>query len=404
MSRAADNLIGVIADDFTGALDAGVEFVRAGLETNLLITPESSQSAAVQVINTDSRDTDATTAQQRVTQAARRFVGRQIFKKIDSTMRGHVGIEIEAILDVTGLQKAVVCPAAIEAGRTVQNGQLRVNDVLLHETDFARDPFWPAHTSDLARLIGSPVTHIALETVRAGAGAIAEAIASASTRIITADACSLADLAVISQAITTGGLPCGALGLARAWASGFPSGRPADMAAIIPSHGAPILVVAGSRHPATIAQVNRLIAQRAVTPIVIAAGAREPHLQTWLASTLTALSAGRSVVVRAPDEQIDEPAQRTLIEILGELTAQVCRNVALGGLVLTGGETASAICQRLGAASVRILGELEVGVPWGRIIAGAAADLPLVTKAGGFGGADALIKAVDLLGPEMKGR
>src|SRR5207244_10308877 len=114
-------------------------------------------------------------------------------------------------------------------------------------------------------------------------------------------------------------------------ASGFNSGSPAELAPIVQRRGAPILVVAGSRHPKTIAQVNRLISERTVTPIEITVGVEEQRKQEWIASTVGALAAGRSVVIRAPVEEIRQgSAQRTLVELLGGLTARVCREVALG--------------------------------------------------------------------------
>ena len=394
MSRASDSLIGVIADDFTGALDAGVEFMRAGLETILALAPDTGHAAAVRVINADSRETDVATAQQRAAQAARQLAGRRIFKKIDSTMRGHVGAEIEAILDAAGIEKAVVCPAAIEAGRTVRDGRLFVHGGLLHETAFARDPFWPASTSDLARLVDRPCTHIAIETVRSGA--IAQAIANAPARIVTADACTHDDLAAIGAAIGRGVLPCGALGLARAWAAQFTSSAPNTLAPTTQRPGGPILVVAGSRHPATAAQLDRLVAERAAISIEIAAASA--GRQRWIDAIEAALSDGRPAVVRAPAELLGTAsAQRALVETLGDLAAHVCETVALGGLVIVGGETASAVCQRLGAGGVRIRGQIEVGVPWSTIVGGRADGLPLVTKAGGFGNADTLTKAVDML-------
>jgi uncharacterized protein YgbK (DUF1537 family) len=397
VSRAPDNLIGVIADDFTGALDAGVQFVRAGLATTLLIQPGYHQPAAVQVINANSRETDASTAQQRATEAARQLAGRRLFKKIDSTMRGHVGVEIEAILDVSRLQRAVVCPAVIEAGRMVQDGQLRVNGVLLHESDFAGDPFWPARTSDMLQLVGRPAAHITGATVRAGAAALAAAIAAAPTRIVTVDACTHADLAVISAAIGDDMLVCGALGLARAWAGRLTHAPAAELIAALPGTQRPLLIVAGSRHPTTIAQVDALIAARAVTTLRVMPGMQQQHRQEWIGRMLDALTAGRSVVLRAPAEPLMPGDAQQSLGLLATLTERVCREVALGGLILTGGETAGAVCRQLGAAGVRILGELEVGVPWGRISAGVAEELPLVTKAGGFGRADTLIRAVDLL-------
>ena len=68
------------------------------------------------------------------------------------------------------------------------------------------------------------------------------------------------------------------------------------------------------------------------------------------------------------------------------------------GLVLVGGQTARLVCRRLQAQGVRIEGELEPGVPYGRLIGGVWDGLPVVTKAGGFGGPDTLLDAVRALG------
>ncbi len=168
MKKIAHDSIGVIADDFTGAMDTGVQFVRVGLETALLLSPAHTLPIPVQVISTNSRNVDVATAQQQTVQAASLFRDRLIFKKIDSTMRGHIGPEIETVLGLTGLKKAVVCPAVIEAGRTIRAGKLWVEDVLLHQSDFAHDPSWPAATSDMASLVSLPATHLHLNTVRAG--------------------------------------------------------------------------------------------------------------------------------------------------------------------------------------------------------------------------------------------
>ena len=69
----------------------------------------------------------------------------------------------------------------------------------------------------------------------------------------------------------------------------------------------------------------------------------------------------------------------------------------MGGLVLTGGETALAVCRALGATAIHICGELEVGIPWGRLAGGVAPGLPVVTKAGGFGGPESILRIVNAL-------
>jgi uncharacterized protein YgbK (DUF1537 family) len=398
--------LGIIADDLTGALDTGGQFVKAGLETALLLSPRHVLPVQVQVISTNSRDANVATARQQAAKAAERLRGRLVFKKIDSTMRGHVGPEIEAVLRVTGAEKAVVCPAVIEAGRRVRHGKLWVGDVLLHKSDFAHDPSWPAVTSDMASLLGLPVTHLYLKTVRAGANVLTKAISNAPTQIITVDACDDSDLAVISQAVVAGNyLPCGALGLARAWGRELVGLRRIEPEPALPSSTAPVLVVAGSRHPKTHTQVRRVASERGLAIIDVAVAMNDRDDEQWRAIA-GVLSECRSLVIRAPLEEIRQAShRRALGTALGKLTLRVCQEFELGGLVLTGGETASAVCQALETMAVRILGELQVGIPWGRLVGGVASGLPVVTKAGGFGHADSLIRIVDILrGNEPKSR
>jgi len=391
--------LGIIADDLTGALDTGVQFVRSGLETALLLSPRHALSVQVQVISTNSRDVDVATARQQAAKAAERLRGRLVFKKIDSTMRGHVGPEIEAVLRATDAEKAVVCPAVIEAGRRVRDGQLWVEDVLLHKSDFAHDFSWPAVTSDMASLLGLPVTHLHLKTVRAGGNVLTRAISNAPTQIITVDACDDSDLATISQAVVAGHyLPCGALGLARAWVRELFGSQRIEPEPALQGSPAPVLVVAGSRHPKTRAQVHRVVSERGLAIIEVAVTMNDRGDEQWQAIA-EALSEGRSLVLRAPLEEIRQASHRRALDVtLGKLALRVCQEFELAGLVLTGGATASAVCQTLEAVAVRIWGELQVGIPWGRLVGGVASGLPVVTKAGGFGHAGSLIRIVDILG------
>lgn len=392
--------IGVIADDFTGAMDTGVKFVTAGLDTALLFSPQARLASQVQVISTHSRDLDRATAQQRTAVAARSFQGKTIFKKIDSTMRGHVGGEIETVLQVTGLKKAVICPAVIELGRTVRQGQLWINERLLHESDFAHDPAWPATISELTRLLGlgAPAEHLYLDTVRAGSEALAEAIAATPTPLVSVDACTVADLEIISRAIVAGSfLPCGALGLAQAWLKTLVGAQPGQLAPPLPASAAPVLIVAGSRHPQTHLQVSRLIATQVPAIIEIVVNLSDSLDDLW-PTLAEAFSVGRSVILRSPPDDLRQASQRRALELtFGQLTRQVCQNFAVGGLVLTGGETAMAVCQALEAEAVQILGEFEAGIPWGRLLGGSAANVPLVTKAGGFGQPDSLVRIMNSL-------
>ena len=84
-------------------------------------------------------------------------------------------------------------------------------------------------------------------------------------------------------------------------------------------------------------------------------------------------------------------------ETLAGWARRACDEFTLAGLVRTGGETALAVCRALVAMAVDILGEVETGIPWGRLAGGAAPNLQVITKAGGFGRPDSLLRAVDAL-------
>src|SRR5262249_14877933 len=129
----------------------------------------------------------------------------------------------------------------------------------------------------------------------------------------------------------------------------------------------PLLIVAGSAHPVTLAQVARLRARGLDN--------------RWV------LSPERAGVVDDPDRRA-ETARR-----LGALAlARVGEAPRPGSVLLTGGESAAAVCRALGATGLRLDGEAEPGLARGRLLDGPCAGLAVVTKAGGFGDPDTLVR------------
>ena len=63
-------------------------------------------------------------------------------------------------------------------------------------------------------------------------------------------------------------------------------------------------------------------------------------------------------------------------------------------LFLTGGETAISICRALGATGMEVCRELVPGIPLGKLVGGPYQGLPVITKAGAFGDAEAIVKAI----------
>ena len=168
--------ITLIADDLTGACDAGAHFSGRGRVGVFVDATRVDATRAVAVVDTESRALSSSEAGARVRAVARDLRARIragfVFKKIDSTLRGPVTAEIEALLEVTGRPTALVCSSLPAAGRTVIGGVLRVDGLPAHTSAIGRDPAYPGDTSVvmdiLRRGAARPVRHLSLESVRGG--------------------------------------------------------------------------------------------------------------------------------------------------------------------------------------------------------------------------------------------
>ena len=76
-----------------------------------------------------------------------------IFKKTDSVLRGHVAAELQALMRVTGKQKALLIPQNPSKGRIVKDGIYYINGTPLDQTSFAYDPEFPARTAEAKKLL-----------------------------------------------------------------------------------------------------------------------------------------------------------------------------------------------------------------------------------------------------------
>ena len=150
--------------------------------------------------------------------------------------------------------------------------------------------------------------------------------------------------------------------------------------------GKPILVVVGSASRVSHSQFDALAEEQGVTSLTILPSAlresRVPERVQSYAQTLdAALASGSDVAVTIRGEEINAQDGPQLAATLAELIAP--RLSHLGGLIVTGGETARAILDRAGISGLRIQGEIELGAPIG-VTAGEIA-IPVITKAGAFG-------------------
>jgi uncharacterized protein YgbK (DUF1537 family) len=326
----------------------------------VLLQARARSDAEVVAIDLDTRTRPERTARAvakraLASRAARR--ARILFKKIDSTLRGHVSAELASVR-----RPVVFVPAFPAQGRTVRQSRLHV-----------RGKSQSADLRPLLACAGLPATGIDLAAVRGRR--LEEAFGAAiavGARGLVCDAQTDADLDRIARAglaLRPRPLFVGSAGLARALARTLPRKRAAPRPQV---SRRPVVTVVGSASPVSARQARQLA-----------------H------NVSDRLHNRSSILVQMAWTRAPLPRDIAAVRRLGRLVARQARHAHY---VLTGGETARAVLQARGIRELRLLGEVEPGVPFGM-----ARDGTLVcTKAGGFGHAGTLARCVARLQREMK--
>src|SRR5215212_4289715 len=241
-------LIAVIADDLTGAADAGVQLVHAGYRTAVFFGESGVLADDFDAVSfdTDSRTMPAGYAANRVLEAARAArEARIVYKKLDSTLRGNIAAELAAALGGSGRERVVFAPAFPAAGRTTVGGTQRVHGVPVDETEMANDPQTPVRNAHVPSLLADPWR--VRRTLEAN-------------ECVVADADRDVDLEALVRAVPDPArvLWAGSAGLALALGSVYP-GPSAGDANVRTDRVRPLLVVVGSLSGVAREQVRRLV-------------------------------------------------------------------------------------------------------------------------------------------------
>ncbi len=409
----------ILADDLSGAADCGAACVEAGLDTLVLLdTDEAAGDAQVLAADLDSRGLGAAEARAVTRLAADRLLtpGDLLFKKIDSTLRGNPGPEIaaarEAMDAVTpryGAVLALVAPAFPGTGRITRNGRVLVHGVPLEHTETWRregkgvDP-------DLAvmlRTAGIKTGNVPLKVIRGGEleATLRQAVADENGAVVC-DAETDGDLARIAAAGAALGpavVWAGSAGLARhmaALTATSLSGQRGRSSFAATRRQGPIVAVVGSMSAVGRAQVSALAGLAGslaitVTPEVLSAPHASPRwaaTEQRLGQALETTRDGGLLIVSIGAEPEERAPGRLLCAALAGLLAQSVG--CIGALVAAGGETARAVLTHAGGTGLRLVGEIEPGVPLGMAMGVPGAPLPVVTKAGAFGDEGTLVRCV----------
>lgn len=427
---------GIVADDLTGAADTGLQFKRAGLRTWVVTQFPTRGDMALPLdvrtlsVNVDSRHLIGATAKARTQEAVRWLDSlgcRRFYKKIDSTLRGNWVSETAGMLGELGWELAIIAPAFPEAGRITVGGYQLVDGSLVHFSPYAQDPLSPVTESHLPTILeasGLKVGHIDLRIVMRGWEAIAGEIARlylSGVRLVSADATRREDLLAIAEAIKTTPyriLPVGSAGLAEALVSRTVLagaellGGPAPKPLLQRAGKRPVLVLNGSANPVSLQQVRA--ASEAMRTITLDVRqlllAEDDALHDLTRQVLQTLLAGMDVLVTAATTLDHVRRDRALARDLGMTPWQLGRAIGEGlsrlaraiadedlvaGLVVAGGDTAAAVCAALPESRLEILEEVLPAIPCLQLVG--ATPMRLVTKSGGFGTPDTLVRIAEHL-------
>jgi len=388
----------IIADDFTGANDTGVQLKKRGLKTDVIFefTCVENQEKSI-VIDTESRGLSSKKAYDAVElkiKDAFKNNFNYVYKKVDSTLRGNIVSEIKAVDKHYNADIIIFAPAYPESKRTTINGIQKLNGIPVTETEIAKDPRNPVLIDNINILLENEfkeqVTHVYLKEIRENKMDISKG------RIYTFDAETNEDLIAIVRKVITYSkkiLWVGSAGLAES-----------ILKVKMPTK--PVLAVIGSisevsRNQLYYAQskginiinvdIENILKSNDTSQIVYDAIEKiNQGLEVIIASTYKRMDYEKAILTgRSLGYTKDEVSAFTQ-NILGEITEKIIKKCKILGIFLTGGDTAIGIIKKLGVSGSSIKQEVMTGIPLMTLYGGKYQGLKVITKAGAFGEENAI--------------
>ena len=414
----------IVADDLTGANDTALQYFKNNLSARIIIdcSKEFSDVEDVDIwaISTESRNISKEESVDRIVWVVNRIKERlgidNYYKKIDSTLRGNVGVEIVTLMEMLSVDAVIVSPAYIEEGWSTIGAYQLLNGTPIERTQCALDPKAPIYESYIPNIIAKDLNDkfvelidtIDFKTVAKGAGPITVKInelIQKGKKIFIADACSNTDLEQIALAINKSNfniLPVGSAGLANAF------NREKNIETEAKNIEIPKLarlIISGSATKMSATQIEKLREEKKNTIFVDleAKDIFEPIDENRINSIADSLNKGTDVVVHCAkikkefdneetnDILIDAGIARhdfanKITDFLGELLKKINSKCNFN-LILIGGETSYKCLDSIGSTYLEILDAIMPSIPLcidknGKII---------VTKSGNFGTANTML-------------
>ncbi|ENH96150.1 putative type III effector Hop protein [Gracilibacillus halophilus YIM-C55.5] len=431
---------GIVADDLTGATTVGVLLARSGVPTAAYFNENELEEADNQnalVLSTDSRAVSKEEATTKVTSAVKELkkMGATTFsKRIDTTLRGNIGTEVEAMLDELDDETiAVMVPSMPQSKRILVGGYSIIDSMPLSLTPVANDVRTPVNESHCPTLMDQQTScaigSISLNTLLSGQETVQKALQQEKqkgAKIIIVDAVTIEDVDTIAEAVyqlqwKVLAIDPGPFTAKLAKYRGFATEDEPDkhQQKDLASFTGTVLAIAGSASSVTKEQISTLAEKDGAIQIPVSASvliertqAHQDEVKRVTNEVITRLDkhqphtmiletsiTGPRIDLAAEEERLGlqpgEAADR-INEGLGEIVNQVLSQTdQVRGLYLTGGDTMVHTMKTLNAKGIQLMDYVIPQADLGTILGGAFDGLVVVGKGGLTGSTNTAIQIVE---------
>lgn len=420
--------LAVIADDLTGANDTALQFAKRNIKSSVEINfmkMEDVEDKEVIVVDTDSRDLDKELSYKKVKDICEKISKydiKCIYKKVDSTLRGNLGAEIKAVDDVFNPDIVIIAPAYPANQRITIGGYHLLEGKPIELTEIANAPKTPVKKSYLPAILGEQVDEeiaiVDFKLLRQRTDIISKKIVEflqEKKRWIVCDIIEEENFITLMDAVSSykNILWVGSAGLAE-YLPYYYRWSGEKVLSMDKRKGA-ILVCAGSVSHITQNQVQTLLNQENIHLVkinmvrLLEDKNSELIEKSRIINQLIKEQENILLATAQSDDEVEQAVEigkkynlsrKEISEKIATIMAELIKSIevnSLSGMILTGGDMAVHICRAIGVNSIKIISEIDNGVPLGFIESNKLEKLFIVTKAGAFGKPDVFIKSIQAI-------
>jgi uncharacterized protein YgbK (DUF1537 family) len=413
-------MIGVVADDITGANDIGIMFAKSDYLTAVFshndfqsVAKKLEQQPEVIILDTNSRFDDPKAAYEKVFKATKdlQHAGAdRFYNKTCSVFRGNIGVEFDAMLDALEEEFAVVVLGFPKNERKTLNGIHFVHGKKLENSEFRNDPMHPMDQSNLVDILQSQtkrkVSLIDHDVIKKGKDALKLQLVSLKKeyQYVILDVMDQNDLRTIASAVDDVRVLCGSSALAEELSIASESKNTSNHLDILPPfvNDKGLFSVAGSLMPQTIEQIQYMKNKGSIVleldTLDLLERNREQVIQELASKVIRNLNEGSDVFLHSSNDAktvqqtkdlglnkgiSNKEISQFVSSTIAEITDLILKNTGQNRLLVAGGDTSAAVCSKLGIRGMRVWKEIGPGLP--SCLSLSEPPLLLVLKSGSFG-------------------